>query len=79
MTLEEITALFAEASPHFPPLPDKPNDNSLSDIREILKPLLLILEYDISGPHNLVGLIQDTGAYTACWNNAFTRPVLPTT
>ena len=42
---------------HFPTLPEKPNDNNLLDIREILMPLLLDLEDDMSGPHNLVGLI----------------------
>jgi hypothetical protein len=79
MTPEEITALFAEAALHFPPLPDKTNDDNLLDIREILMPLLLNLEYDMSGLHNLVGLIQETVAYTARWHNTFAFPVRPTT
>jgi hypothetical protein len=33
----------------------------------------------MSGLHNLVGLIQDTGAYTARWHNAFACPVRPST
>jgi hypothetical protein len=65
MTPEEITALFAEAALHFPPLPNKPNDDNLLDIRKILMPLLLNLDYDMNGSHNLIGLIQDTAAYTA--------------
>ena len=79
MTPEEITALFAEAALHFQPLPDKPNDDNLSNIRETLMPLHLNLEYDMSRPRNLVGLIQDMGAYTARWHNAFPCPVSPTT
>jgi hypothetical protein len=78
MTPEEITALFPEAAMLFPPLPNKPNDDTLSDIREIITPLLLNLEYDMNGPYNLAGLIQDTAAYTARWHNAFARPVRPT-
>ena len=79
VTPEEITALFAEAASHFPPLPDKPNDDNLLDIREILMPLLLNLEYDMSRPHNLVGLIQDMSAYTARWHTAFACLVRPMT
>ena len=79
MTLKEITALFAEATLHFPPFPEKPNDDNLLDIKEILMPLLLDLEYDMSRPHSLISLIQDTAAYTFRWHNAFACLARPTT
>ena len=54
-----------------PPLPEKPNNDNISDIRDSLIPLLLNLEYDMNGPHNLVRLIHNTATYTACWHNAY--------
>ena len=41
-------------------------------------PLLLKLEYDMKGPQNVIGLIQETTAYTAHWHQAFARPARPT-
>ena len=38
MTPEEITSAVVEAASHFPPLPNKPQDDNQSDIREILMP-----------------------------------------
>ena len=41
-------------------------------------PLLPELEYDMIGPPNLIGHIQETTAYMAHWHQAFAWPTCPT-
>ena len=80
MTPEEITALFTAASAHFTPIAGNPSDDDLTDMREILMPLLLGIPYDETGPHprhNLIGLIEATATYTNDWGAAFPIPARP--
>lgn len=80
MTPEEITALFTAASANFTPIAGNPSDDDLTDMREILLPILLSIPYDETGPHprhNLVGLIEATGTYTNDWGAAFPIPARP--
>jgi len=80
MTPEEITALFAAASANFTPIAGNPSDDDLTDMREILMPLLLSIPYDETGPdprHNLIGLIESTATYTNDWGEAFPIPDRP--
>ena len=80
MTPEEITALFTAASTNFTPIAGNPSDDDLTDMREILMPLLLSIPYDETGPdprHNLIGLIKSTATYTKDWGEAFPIPDRP--
>ena len=78
MTPDKITALFAEATMNFTPIAEQPNDDNLTAIKEVLMPLLLDLEYNMNGPQNFIGLIQDTMVYTIHWHQAFVQPNCPT-
>lgn len=80
MTPEEITALFTAAHAHFTPIVGNPSDDDLTNMREILMPLLLGIPYDETGPHpqhNLIGLIEATATYTNDWGAAFPIPARP--
>jgi hypothetical protein len=77
MSPEEITALFVEAATRFTPITGNPSDDDLTDMREVLTPLLLAIPYDEDGDHNLIGLIEPTTAYTATWHAAFPLPARP--
>ena len=80
MTPEEITALFTAASANFTPIAGNPSDDDLTDMREILMPLLLSIPYDETGPdprHNLIGLIESTATYINDWGEAFPIPDRP--
>ena len=57
MTPEEITALFATAAAAFPQIDGQPFDNDLTDLQEMLYPLLLNIPYNEGGMHNLIGLL----------------------
>ena len=77
MSPEEITALFVEAATRFTPITGNPSDDDLTDMREVLTPLLLAIPYDEDGDHNLIGLIEPMTAYTATWHTAFPLPARP--
>ena len=55
MTPKEITAIFAEAALTFPPIAGEPTDDDLTALCDVLLPLLHNIDYDITGPDNLVG------------------------
>jgi hypothetical protein len=77
-----ITLLLAKATEEFPRIIGQPTDDDVFRIREALMPLLHNIEYANFVPaggnaHNLVGIIQETAAYTADWNAPFPRPARP--
>ena len=77
MTPEEITASFTTAAANFQPIHGQPTDDDLTNLRNVIYPLLLEIPYDEHGDHNLIGLIEPTAAYTNTWGTAFPIPVRP--
>jgi hypothetical protein len=78
MTPEEIAAVFVMAMSNFSLLVGQPSDEEINALELAIKPVLHDINYDMFGPHNLVGLIKPTITYTATWGQAFVRPVRPT-
>jgi hypothetical protein len=78
MTPEEIATIFADTTATCSPIAGEPTDDDLTAIRKVLLPILHNIDYDMTGPNNLVGLIEGPTAYTAIWGQAFPRPVRPT-
>ena len=76
-TPDEVTTLFAEASENFSRISGQPSDDALNEILLVVRPLLHIIEYDMAGPNNLVGLVDDTDAYTTTWGQAWVNPPRP--
>ncbi len=76
-TPDEVTALFALASENFPRISGQPSDDALNEILLVIKPLLHIIEYDMAGPQNLVGLVDDLTAYANTWGQAWVNPACP--
>ena len=81
MTPEEITTIFATAATTFQPIVGQPTDDDLTNLRDVLYPLLLDIPFDDQpgGTHNLIGLVQPTATYTARWGEAFPIPNKPNT
>jgi len=77
MTPEEITTAFATAATAFQPITGQPSDDDLTELRDVLYPLLLDIPYDEDGTHNLIGLIEPTTSYTATWGAQFPPPQRP--
>lgn len=77
MTPEEITALFADVATKFTPIAGNPTDDDLTELRDVLYPILLDIPYDEDGNHNLIGLIEPTVSYTSTWGAAFPIPTRP--
>jgi hypothetical protein len=81
-TTTAITLFLVKATEDFPRIIGQPTDDDIFKIREALMPILHNIEYANFVPaggnaHNLVGLIQETAAYTADWHVPFPRPVCP--
>ena len=71
MTPEEFTALFMEAGIHFPAILGKPTNNNFASFKDMLMPLLINLDCDMNGPHNIIGLVQNTTNHAGQWNAPF--------
>ena len=76
-TPDEITALFALASESFTCISGQPSDDDLNEILLVVRPLLHNIEYDMDGPDNLVGLVDNDTAYTTTWGQAWANPARP--
>ena len=76
-TPDEITALFALASESFARISGQPSDDALNEILLIIRPLLHDIDYDMDGPQNLVGLVDNVTAYTTTWGQAWVNPARP--
>jgi len=76
-TPDEVTALFAEASESFSRISGQPSDDALNEILLVVRPFLHIIEYDMAGPNNLVGLVDNVTAYTTTWGQAWVNPPRP--
>ena len=77
-TPDEITALFALASENFPRITGQPSDDDLNEILLVVRPLLHNIEYDMAGPQNLVGLVENPTAYATTWGQPWANPPRPT-
>ena len=63
MTPEEIVAKFANSLKQFDPIDRQLSETDLTQIREVVAPLLLQIPYDETGAvHNLIGLIRPEAA-----------------
>ena len=76
-TPDEITALFALASESFTCISGQPSDDDLNEILLVVRPLLHNIDYDMDGPDNLVGLVDNDTAYTTTWGQAWANPARP--
>jgi hypothetical protein len=76
-TPDEITALFALASESFTRISGQPSDDDLNEILLVVKPILHNIDYDMDGPNNLIGLVEDATAYTTTWGQAWADPARP--
>jgi hypothetical protein len=52
MSPNAIYTLFTDTAARFTPITGNPTDDDLTDIHEILTPLLLSIPYDEAGTHN---------------------------
>ena len=78
MSPEEISSLFAEALEQFEPIIGQPTDPDLTRLNEALIQVLLVIPYDeVTGTHNLVGLILDEADYKALYTSSFPIPTRP--
>ena len=65
MTPKEIVEKFADALKKFEPIDGQPSDTNLTQIWEVLAPLLLQIYHDeTEGTHNLIVHIWPVEAYT---------------
>lgn len=76
-TPDEIAALFALASESFTRISGQPSDDDLNEILLVVKPILHNIDYDMDGPNNLIGLVEDATAYTTTWGQAWADPARP--
>jgi hypothetical protein len=76
MTPDAITLLFKEAYDSFPPIEEKPTDDNLLSIREVILPLLMVIPYSqLGGIHSLTAILTDPVSYaTDHGGNEFRRP-----
>ena len=76
MMPDAITCLFKEAYDTFPPLKEKPTDDDLLAIREMLLPLPMVIPYDqLNEIHSLTAILTDPAKYKADHGNAkFVQP-----
>ena len=72
VTPEDIVAKFADAIEQFYPIEGQTSDTELTQIREVLAPLLLQIPYDqTEGTHNLIVLIWSVASYTTRYGAEF--------
>ena len=65
MTPKAIVAKLANALRQFDQIYGQPSDTNLTEIREVVAPLLLQIPYEkTEGTHNIIGLIRPVAAYT---------------
>ena len=79
MTLHtEVVAAFAAALVDFPVNHDCPDDVYVQLVFDTIVNILYSLTYDtVEGVHNLMGIIQDTAAYTRKYTVAFVHTTQP--
>ena len=66
MTSEDIVAKFADALEQFQLIDGQPSDTDLTQIREVVAPLLLQTPQNDTGvTHNPIGLIRPVAADTS--------------
>ena len=63
-TADKISSIFAVATNNFALIVVQPTNNDINTIENALLPRLHDIDYDIYGPHKLVGLIKSTITYT---------------
>ena len=76
----EITLLIQKAKEGFTVIVDRPMDNNLIEIRQLLLPVLMKTTYDKLTPHNnLLGVILPAERYEQIYNNGdyATPPFIP--
>ena len=75
MTPEDIMAKFADTIKKFKPIDSQLSDTNLTQVWEVLVPLLLQIPYDkTGGTQNLIGLIQSVAEYTTRPGAKFAEP-----
>ena len=73
----EFVTEFANALENFEPIYSQPFDTNLTQIREVVAPLLLQISYDeTGGKHNPIGLIWQVTAYTTHHGTEFFKPTI---
>ena len=75
MMPKEIVLKFANALKQFEPIYIQPSETNLTEIREVLTPLLLQISYNETEViHNLIGLIWLVEAYKMRYDAEFSKP-----
>ena len=76
----DLTLAIQKATEGFTVIVDRPMDNDLIDIRQLLVPVLMKTTYgELTLKHNLLGFILPAGSYEQIYKNGayVTPPVIP--
>ena len=72
---EEIVEKISDSIVQFEPINGHPYNTNLLQIREVVAPLLLQIQYEkTGGTHNLIGLIRPVSAYTTHYGAELSEP-----
>ena len=74
----DVVAAFAAALVDFPVNHDRPDDAYVQLVFDTIANILYSLTYStVEGVRNLMGIVQDTAAYTTKYTVAFVHPTQP--